>query len=268
MHCLQKALIAELQSNVQVLTEENKQLKAITEAIQYELQTVVLENQRLRMICAQSMPQALAVMQQPTAAPGNSTLPAPTAISNHPVSAIATQAPAVDTAASAAPVMNEQQPSNLCANTSTGTSGISTPNAQLTLPNAGTIPLDVVNQGLMSMFGTGNMLPFQMMQAMVANGMLPAPQVAGTLPTAPPQVNPTTMQTNPTLTAQGIMNGMPPVAPLLASGAMMTGATLPPTTQTAGVPPQAGVVAASVPQANPFSSLQEDQGGENQYNGT
>ena len=97
-----QALIAELKSNVQVLSDENKQLKAITEAMQYELQTVVLENQQLRMICAQAMQQGLAVVQQPTTAPGNSTLPAPTVIAGHPVSTAATQAPAADTAASAA----------------------------------------------------------------------------------------------------------------------------------------------------------------------
>jgi hypothetical protein len=268
-----KAMIAELNNNVQVLSDENKQLKAIQEAMQYELQTVVLENQQLRMICAQAMQQGLAVVQQPTNAPGNSTLPAPTAIMGQPVSNAATQAPAADTTASAAHVTNQQQPANFC-NTSASTSGILTPNAQSTLPNAGTIPLSVANQSLMSLLGAGNMLPFQMMQAMVANGMLPPPQVADTtFTTGPPQVNPTTLQTNPTSTGQVMMNGMPPVAPVAtfpAAGAMMTPTGAPPsTTQTAvvqGNEPQADGAGPSVQQANPFHSLQEDQGGGDQCN--
>jgi hypothetical protein len=86
-------------------------------------------------------------------------------------------------------------------------------------------------------------------------------------------VNPTTLQTNPTSTGQVMMNGMPPVAPVAtfpAAGAMMmpTGAT-PSTTQTAVVPsnePQADGAGPSVQQANPFHSLQEDQGGGDQCN--
>jgi hypothetical protein len=267
-----QALIAELKNNVQVLSDENKQLKATQEAMQYELQTVVLENQQLRMICAQAIQQGLAVVQQPTNAPGNSTLPDPTAVMGQPVSNAATQAPAADTTASAALVTNQQQPANFC-NTSTSTSGISTPNAQSTLPNVGTIPLGVANQSLMSLLGGGNMLPFQMMQVMVANGMLPPPQVADTTFTDPPQMNPTTLQTNPTLTGQVMMNGIPPVAPVAtcpAAGAMMMPTGAPPsTTQTAvvqGNEPQADGAGPSVQQANPFYTLQEDQGGGDQCN--
>lgn len=81
-----KRLISDLQDSVTVLSEENKQLKAMNETMRFELQTVMLENQQLRLIAGQAFPQGLPFlpgasacgagwMQQPNALPGTMNVP-------------------------------------------------------------------------------------------------------------------------------------------------------------------------------------------------
>ena len=149
-----KQLLTDLQESVVELTEENKQLKAVAEAMRFELQTVTLENQQLRMIAAgQTFPQRLSLfpgvgsgggwmMPQPNALPG---------AMNTPTGSASMPPGAVNTVTAPVPLSAGNTPTAGALNTG---SMPQTPGPE-NQPVLGLIPFGTGNMS----FAPGNLLP-------------------------------------------------------------------------------------------------------------
>jgi len=193
--------MVELQQTVERISEENKELKAVNETMRFQLQTVFMENQQLRMICGQALPQGMSLFpqmqQQQSTATTAGTMP--TGVNGFNQSLVAGMPPAHTGAAP------------------TGTQGIPPPagsmptgavNQSMTMP--GTMPTGVSPfVGNMPMYGVGNMLPLSVM-----HGMMSGPgMVSGTMPAAA------------SMAPSGIGGAPLPAAPAVAPSNMMGGGT-------------------------------------------